>query len=245
MRNNYSRDKNICAYCHTNFFGFYCIRLSFHPSTSSFLFVIYVRPIYVYIQFASAGRGGWRFLLTWLPQLSCSISLSLFLLSFLLLFSSHTDSAVYLIVYSPFLFSSPFLFTSVVTAFLYFLLSRVLSHYDSLRLLCAYTMVDLRPPYFCCLKIHPFPRLCISCSCRFLFDSPHPPLYRICYLISVSLSASFFISFVFLPLSLSRFILSHLTLPSPRSPSPSVSACSNMATRCPITRLVLATVFPS
>lgn len=49
-----------------------------------------------------------------------------------------------------------------------------------------------------------------------------------------------------LSLSLSRSILS---LPSPRSSvyvlrSPSVSACSNMATRCPITRLVFATVFP-
>lgn len=108
LRNNYSRDENICAYCYIlTFFGFYYNGLSFHPSTSYFLFVIYVRPIYVYIQFASGGRGGWRFLLTWLPQLSCSIYLSLFLLSFLLIFSSHTDFAICLIVYTRFPSPSP------------------------------------------------------------------------------------------------------------------------------------------
>lgn len=105
-------------------------------------------------------------------------------------------------------------------------------------------MADLQPPYFRCLKIHP--QLYVSWLVSyFLFDSSvsvPDSLPHFC----ASLSASFFISFVTLPLSLSRSILSlaaSLTLPSPRSPSASVSACSNMATRCPITRLILATIF--
>lgn len=109
---------------------------------------------------------------------------------------------------------------------------------------CAYAKVDLHPLYLRCLKIHPFTSVLLA---RIIFSSTYPPLYRIRCLISVSLSASFLTSFVFLPLSLSlsRSILFLLALPHlPRSPSPSVSACSNMATRCPITRLVLATVFP-
>lgn len=105
-------------------------------------------------------------------------------------------------------------------------------------LLCAYAKVDLHPLYLRCLKIHPFTSVLLA---RIIFSSTYPPLYRIRCLISVSLSASFLTSFVFLPLSLS---LSVHPFPSRSSPSPSVSACSNMATRCPITRLVLATVFP-
>lgn len=104
--------------------------------------------------------------------------------------------------------------------------------------LCAYTMVDLHPPYFRCLKIHYSPRLrhLVPFSLR-----THSPLHQIRYLISVSLAASLFLSH-FLS---SSFPFRRLALPSPRSSSPSVFSCSNMATRCPITRLVLATVFPS
>lgn len=97
---------------------------------------------------------------------------------------------------------------------------------------------------------------------RIIFSSTCPPLYRSHRLISIS--------FISLPLFFSRIlsytlILSHSLLLSlfslppspsyvsspsltlslfPRSSSPSVSACSNMATRCPITRSVPATVFP-
>lgn len=97
------------------------------------------------------------------------------------------------------------------------------------------------PPYLCCLKTHPLPRFCISRSYHFLFSFVRP-CYRFRYLISVSLSASFFVSFFSLAFSVHPFPTVASLFRPPRSPS--VSACSNMATRCPITRLVFATVFP-
>lgn len=97
------------------------------------------------------------------------------------------------------------------------------------------------PPYLCCLKTHPLPRFCISRSYHFLFNFVRP-CYRFRYLISVSLSASFFVSFFSLAFSVHPFPTVASLFRPPRSPS--VSACSNMATRCPITRLVFATVFP-
>lgn len=103
-------------------------------------------------------------------------------------------------------------------------------------------MIDLHPSYFHCLKIYPLPRLYIS---RSLLSSTSALdlLSHFCFAFRVAL-----VSF-FLPFFLSRSILSFSPFSrsssvSPRSSSPSVSACSNMATRCPITRLVFATVFP-
>lgn len=85
---------------------------------SSFLSVIYIHPIYVYIQFTSRGReGGWRFLLTWLfPNfLVLYLSLFFFNLSSLII----PISILYIICIRLLSSSSRFLFSSVVIAFLY------------------------------------------------------------------------------------------------------------------------------
>lgn len=89
---------------------------------------------------------------------------------------------------------------------------------------------------------------------RIIFSSTCPPLYRSHHLISISfislplffsLILFYFLSFPFHLPSPSYVSSPSLTLSLfPRSSSPSVSACSNMATRCPITRSVPATVFP-
>lgn len=109
-------------------------------------------------------------------------------------------------------------------------------------LLCAYAKVDLHLLYLRCLKIHLY--LGLLSSYHFLFDLSAPvpdSLPHFCFAFRVFPHLFRLSSF----LSLSWSILFLLALPHlPRSPSPSVSACSNMATRCPITRLVLATVFP-
>lgn len=167
----------------------------------------------------------------------------------LLYLSRNLWTVVYLIaVYSSSLSLSltPFSLSSVVAAFLCLFLSRALPHYDSPSFLCSYVL-NLRPPppppppYLCCLKTHPLPRFCISRSYHFLFNFVRP-CYRFRYLISASLSASFFVSFFSLAFSVHPFPTVASLFRPPRSPS--VSACSNMATRCPITRLVFATVFP-
>lgn len=102
------------------------------------------------------------------------------------------------------LFSPSLLFHSSLSSprFLIPFLPRAFSHYDSLAessLLYEYTIVDLHPPYFCCLKIPPLSRLCISCSCHFLFNSSAPVpdlLPHFCFAFRVFLH----LSFVFLPL---------------------------------------------
>lgn len=71
-------------------------------------------------------------------------------------------------------------------------------------LLRAQSAPPLPPPYLCCLKTHPLPRFCISRSYHFLFNSVRP-CYRFRYLISVSLSASFFVSFFSLAFSVHPF----------------------------------------
>lgn len=119
---------------------------------------------------------------------------------------------------------SSFSLSSVVAAFLRLFLSRALPHYDSPSFLCSYVL-NLRPPpppYLCCWKTHPLPRFCISRSYHFLFNSVRP-CYRFRYLISVSLSASFFVSFFSLTFSVhpfptvaSLFRLPRLLRPSPR-----------------------------
>lgn len=72
------------------------------------------------------------------------------------------------------------------------------------------------------------------------FTSALDLLSHFCFAFRVAL-VSFFLS---LSRSILSFSPSRSSSVSPRSSSPSVSACSNMATRCPITRLVFATVFP-
>jgi len=96
-------------------------------------------------------------------------------------------------------------------------LSRPLAHRSRIIFSSTYSPHRFRPSHFC----HRFPRLRL-------------------FLLSLSLSR-------FLGLSVSLSLFPLLRLPPTLSPfprSPSVSACSNMATRCPITRFILATVFP-
>lgn len=139
---------------------------------------------------------------------------------------------------------SSFSLSSVVAAFLRLFLSRALPHYDSPSFLCSYVL-NLRPPpssLSLLLKDSPFTSVLHLSILSFPLQL-RPPL------LPISLS-HFCVAFrVFLRL----FLLSHFLGPSfpyrrlalPSTPSsPSVSACSNMATRCPITRLVFATVFP-
>lgn len=218
------------------------LSLVFYFSLLVFLFLnlrFYIHS-YIHILFT------FRLLLTWLA--SFSLSLSLFSH-----FSFYSSSWPYPISPSTFYFTPLSLlprfllllrFSSVVTAFLSTF--SYLAHFvhQTLQTSLYLHVLDL-PALFRLLKVHLLPSTLRLSLSHIIFSSTRPLIF-----VSISFLSSP-TSFVFLIFSLFSFIFSlflhHLRdalFSFSRSQSPSISACSNMATRCPITRLVSATVFP-
>lgn len=217
---------------------------SFNLLHSSFFFIIYVCSIYVYSVYFWDGRKS--FLLTWLAQLLHSTHthtliyiyisfffFNLFLLIILLSYLSISILCLLFLFFSPSSVSSPLFSTfSYLACFLITIL----------WFFCAHVIVDLHPPFLL------FKNLSFILALHFLLVS---------FFFQFRPSTGFATSFLCFPFRVflhlfrlsssltSSFAFRRLALPPPRFslPSPSVSVCSNIATRCPITCFVFVIVF--
>lgn len=163
-RNNYSGNKNICAYCYT--FLTFIIRNYFSPQPPSLFFPfcnLHLSHLRIYSVYFTREGGRLKVLINLaLSQLSCSISLSF---QFFNLSSLIIPISILYIIYI-FVFSLPlpvsYSLLSLSPSFTS-LTSRAFSlRFSGLR--CAHTMIDLHPSYFRCFKIYPLSRLYVSCS---------------------------------------------------------------------------------
>lgn len=218
-----SWDENICAYCYTFIIRDYSFIPQPYLFFFSLFFIIYVsshlRIYSVYFERKEETR------------ILINLASPIFLFYISLRFSPHFSFNSPSLTVSILLSTSPSFSSSAVTAFLYLLLPHALLHYNSLALFASIHARSVFPHF--CLKTHPLSRLCISCSFPLPLVRPCIDSAHLCFAFRVFLRL-FPVSHFLGP----SFPFRRLALPSPRSPSPSVSACSNMATRCPITRLV-------